>query len=76
MSSSIVIPMIGFASVFLVFGVASLVGVLKSRKKLRSLYTESMAYIHAEFDYNACRLLLASSILGLIITFFAIMWSV
>jgi hypothetical protein len=76
MPSSIVIPMIVFASIFLTTGITSLVMVLKAHKKLRTLYTESYAYITAEYDYNSFRLLLAISIIGLVVAFLPLTWSV
>lgn len=72
--SSFIGPMLMFAPIFLMTGIASLAIVLKSRKKLKTLYPESYAYIKAEFDSKMFRLPLIFSIIGIIVSFLPLFW--
>ena len=70
MNSYLIVPAIIFTILFLTTGITSLIAMLDARKKLRTLYTESMAYIHAEFDHNMFRLLVVTSVIGILVSLF------
>jgi uncharacterized membrane protein len=72
--TSFIGPMIMFALIFLMTGIVSLTIVLKSRKKLKTLYPESYAYVKAEFDSRTFRLPLILSIIGIIVSVLPLFW--
>lgn len=76
MPVGLILNMIIFATTFSILAITSLITFLKSRKKMRTLHTESYAYIVNEFDYGASKFVLIISIIGIFAAFMPLAWSV
>lgn len=76
MPTSLITAMVFFVLLFGTIDILALCLFLKARKKLRTAYTESSAYIWAEYDLNMARFAMVIGTAGILVSLWPLTWSV